>query len=92
MGGEILTIENGDLLAAKTAENSIPRGGIASGRLLFTLPGDRSAEIKSLQHTIHFSCEDYLGNTYKASYKPSSEPVTILLTLPHEKAEFMGEQ
>jgi hypothetical protein len=88
MGEEILTIENSDLLAAKTAESPIPRGGIASGRLLFALPGDRSAQIKSLQHTLDFSCEDYLGNSYKATYRPSSEPVTFLLTLPHEKAEF----
>jgi hypothetical protein len=88
VGEESLTIENQDLLNAKTAENPVPRGGVASGRLLFVLPGDRSAQIKALQHTIEYSCEDYLGTVYSATYKPSSEPLTVLLTLPHEKGAF----
>jgi len=88
VGEEELTIENCDLLPAKTAETPIQRGGVASGRLLFTLAGDRTSQIKSLQHLIEFSCKDYQGNLYTAHYKPSSEPVSILMTLPHERAVF----
>lgn len=88
IGEEELTLENRDLLNAKTAENSIERGGVASGRLLFTLQGDRSQQIKSLQYTMEFTCEDYLGTTYSAIYKPSPEPLKELLTLAHERAIF----
>jgi hypothetical protein len=88
LGEEELTIENCDLLPAKTAEIPVQRGGVASGRLLFTLVGDRTSQINSLQHSIDFSCEDYQGNLYTAHYKPSSEPVNILMTLPHERAVF----
>ena len=86
IGNEELTLENGDLLNAKTAEKSIERGGVASGRLLFTLPGNRAQQIQSLQYTMEFACEDYQGNRYTAVYRPSPEPVTQLLTFPHERA------
>jgi hypothetical protein len=86
VGNEELTLENGDLLSAKTAEKPIERGGVASGRLLFTLHGDRTQQIQSLQYTMEFSCEDYQGNKYTAIYRPSPEPVSQLLTLPHERA------
>jgi hypothetical protein len=86
LGEEELVLENSELLNAKTTEKSIERGGVANGRLLFTLAGDRSSQIKSLQYTIEFTCEDYQGTTYAATYTPSPEPLTALLTLPHERA------
>jgi hypothetical protein len=88
IGHEELTLENSDLLSAKTAEKSIERGSVASGRLLFTLPGNRTQQIQSLQYTMIFTCEDYLGTKYTAIYKPSSEPVAGLITFPHERAVF----
>jgi len=86
VGNEELTLENGDLPSAKTAEKSIERGGVAGGRLLFTLPGNRTQQIQSLQYTMEFACEDYQGTKYTAIYRPSPEPVAGLLTLPHERA------
>ncbi len=86
IGNEELTLENGDLLSAKTAEKSIECGGVAGGRLLFTLPGNRTQQIQSLQYTMEFTCEDYQGSKYTAIYKPSPEPVPGLLTFPHERA------
>ena len=86
IGNEELTLENGDLLSAKTAENSIERGGVASGRLLFTLRGNRTQQLQSLQYTIEFTCADYQGTKYAAIYRPSPEPVTELITFAHERA------
>ena len=86
VGVEELTLENSDLLMAKTAEKSIERGGVASGRLLFTLPGNRTKQIQSLQYTMEFTCEDYQRFKYSAIYTPSPDPLTELLTLAHERA------
>lgn len=89
VGGERLTVANEDLLNVKTAEKAVERGGAVYGRLLFTLPGNRDAQIKALQFKIEVKVEDYTSCVSTAVYVPSSEPVPYLIRHPFEKSEFV---
>ncbi|MBB6143456.1 hypothetical protein HNQ77_001400 [Silvibacterium bohemicum] len=92
IGEERLTIENDDLLNVKTSEKAIERGGAVYGRLVFAVPGNRDAQIKSLQHQIEVCVHDYLSIPYTAIYVPSSVPSVGLIRHPHEKGEFIKKQ
>jgi hypothetical protein len=87
IGDEQITFENGDLLNVRASQNAIERGDMGEGRLLFTLPGDRTHQIAGLQYSIEYSCEDYQGKVYRAVYRPSPEPVPKLVTFAHERAK-----
>jgi hypothetical protein len=90
IGGEELIVTNEELLNVRTAETAIERGRVANGRLLWTLPGNRSRQIESLQFSIKVTCQDYHSNIYSAVYTPSSEPLSALVTHAHEKARKLG--
>lgn len=92
LGAEQITFQNDDLLNVKTAEVAIERGCVTNGRLLFTVKGDRRAELKTLQYKVEFTCRDYQGTPYTAVYTPSSVPVSTLLTHAHEKASLIIAQ
>lgn len=91
-GNEEITFENEDLLNVKTAETAVEKGRAVYGRLLFTVPGNRDAQIKALQHRIEVSFHDYLSNTYSASWVPSPTPLSFLTRHPYEKTRFLGKQ
>jgi hypothetical protein len=87
-----LTLTNENLINLKTLETPIDRGQFVGGRLFFVLPGDRTEQIKSVQNTIEIKCEDYLGNTASAEYKPSAVPVKSLLSHYKEKRESIKQE
>ena len=89
VGTERLTIANEDLLNVKTSEKAVERGGAIYGRLLFTLPGNRDAQIKALQMRIEVTVQDYTSRKYTAVYLPSPKPSLRLLRHPLEKGEFI---
>jgi len=82
-----LSLTNENLVNLKTLETPIQRGQFVGGRLFFALPGDRTEQIKSIQHTIEVQCRDYLGNAANAVYRPSSNPPKTLLGHYKEKRE-----
>lgn len=86
MGNEKIIFHNEDLLNVKTDQDAVERGGATNGRLLFTLPGDRTAQLKTSQFRIELTCCDYQGTPYTAAYAPSSAPLPKLLTFAREKA------
>jgi hypothetical protein len=89
VGAERLTIENEDLLSVKSAEKAVERGGAVHGRLVFTLPGNRDAQIKALQCKIEVKVQDYTSREYSTVYIPSSKPTPTLLRHPFERGEFI---
>lgn len=92
LGEEEITFENEDLLNVKTAETAVEKGRAVYGRLLFTIPGNRDAQVKALQHRIEVSFQDYLLNTYSASYVPSPTPLPFLTRHPYEKTRFLEKK
>lgn len=70
-----------------TSVNRIERGDRVSGRMLLTIPGNRSDEISSGQATVTISMEDYLGRSYSAEFigGPGTERLKFLPgELPHD--------
>jgi hypothetical protein len=90
VGNEVIRLTTADLLPAKTLSEQVPRGGHRGGRLLFTVPGNRTAQIESLQYRIDVTCHDYLSTPYTATYIPSPKPVVGgILRLPTEDVKPM---
>jgi len=90
VGNTSLTVENNDLLNVKTQSEQIEKGGHRGGRLLFTLPGDRTSQIKTCQYRIDVICHDYLFTPSSAGYSPSPVPLGGLQYLPTEKVKLVS--
>ncbi len=89
-GPQKLTITNADLLNVKTHETQIPKGGRAGGRLIFTLPGDRRAQLASANFRVEVTVYDYLGQPSMSSYTPHTLPIKGgIFHLPTEKVEVL---
>ncbi len=89
LGNERLTIRNNDLLNIRTLETPIPRGGHVLGRVFFTIPGNRTEQVKSLQYKIHVHCMDCFGATSETVYTPDPKPSGKLFYHPYEKVEIL---
>jgi hypothetical protein len=87
VGSESITFTNNDLLPARTLSRRVERGEHRGGRLLFTVPGNRTAQVESLQFRIDITCHDYLRTPYTASYAPSPAPVDGIQHLPSENVQ-----
>jgi hypothetical protein len=87
VGDTKITFINDDLLNLKALETPIQKGQFVGGRIFFAVPGDRTEQIKSIQHTIEIECQDYLGNISTAKYQPSPLPPKALLGHYKEKRE-----
>jgi hypothetical protein len=88
---ERLTFTTADLLNVKTLENPVEKGQFVGGRILVTVPGNRTPQILALQHKIEIQCEDYLGTVSSAVYQPSSVPMNALTLHPNEKVELVTQ-
>jgi hypothetical protein len=87
-----LTFTNDNLLNLKTLETPVQKGQFVGGRIFFVVPGDRTGQIESIQHTIEIECQDYLGNTSTATFKPDPKPPKSLLSHYQEKRESIKEE
>jgi hypothetical protein len=84
---EVITFTNNDLLTARTLSQRVERGEHRGGRLLFTVPGNRTVQVESLQFRIDITCQDYLQTPYTASYAPSPAPLDSIQHLPSENVQ-----
>jgi hypothetical protein len=87
-----ITLTNDNLLNLKTLEIPIQRGQFIGGRIFFVVPGDRTEQVKAVQHAIEIECEDYLGNSSTATYQPSPRPPKALLGHYKEKRESIKQE
>jgi len=76
----VVTFTNENLLNVKTLERPVLKGQWIGGRMLLTLPGNRSLQLQAAQFKVELSCSDYAGTTYSAEYVPSGAPARTLLT------------
>jgi hypothetical protein len=85
VGNKTLVVKNADLLNVQTQSGQIERGGHRGGRLLWTLPGNRTEQINSKEIRIDVTCQDYLLKPAKGVYVSSPSGVLSELTfLPNE--------
>jgi len=79
-----VTIQPQDQIAAKTIEKRVETGDAKTGRVFFSLPGDRGDQIKSLQFEIEITFSDFLGNDISAKFKPNPAPLVGISLYPTE--------
>jgi hypothetical protein len=89
VGMESVTITGPDQIPSKTLERRLETGEAKHGRILFTIPGDRVEQIRSLQFKVRLRCRDFLGNLAETSFSPSSIPVTGVPIYPTEHGEVL---
>jgi hypothetical protein len=82
---EELLLTNDTLLPPQVMTHRLERGAAKLGRIIFTVPRDRSEEIRSRQFTITVECFDFENTSCSAFYKPSEVPLVGLRTFPGEK-------
>ena len=87
VGHDRISLTNDNLLNVKALEIPIGKGQFLGGRLLLTVKGDRTAQVKALQHRIEVECTDYLGNKSTAVYIPDPRPSETLSIHYSEKVE-----
>lgn len=84
---QVIHLTNDNLLNLKTLETPIQKGQWVGGRILCTVKGNRTEQIKAVQYAIEVTCEDFLGTKTTAIYKPSSAPAGSLTLHFREKTE-----
>jgi hypothetical protein len=85
VGKEVLKLTNADLLQTSTMTNRLVRGDAKAGRLLFSLPGNRAAQLATLNYHIDVECRDFEGKSVKATFAPTSQPVVGIRHFPTEQ-------
>ncbi len=89
VGNEHLTLMENDLLPTKAFTQQIARGDQKSGRILVTLEGDRTAQVRERNFAIEITCQDFLFTPYSTSFVPSAEPLDGLQFFPTENVKIM---
>jgi len=84
MGNETLTLTNANHLQAKVLTTRLERGAAEAGRLIFTVPGDRTAQVKTCQFSIEVSCLDFQKTPSSAVFRPDPKPLDGIKMYPGE--------
>jgi hypothetical protein len=87
IGAESLTLTNENLLSAQMLNRQLTRGDGRSGRLMFTLSGDRSTQIKACQYKIVVECLDFEGTSCTATFAPDPNPTVGIKMYPGEQLQ-----
>jgi hypothetical protein len=75
VGKETLTITNDTLLQAQVVTKRLETGEAKLGRMIYTVPGDRTQEVHKHEFKIRVQCFDFLGQLTFAEYIPSEVPL-----------------
>jgi len=70
-------------------ETRVETGEGKSGRIFFTLPGDRQDALRSLNYKVAIAFHDFLGKPTSSIFVPSPKPVTGVSTYHGEKGEII---
>jgi hypothetical protein len=91
-GNETVTIGPGDQIGAKTGEGRVETGEGRTGRIFFTIRGDKRTQLNSLNFRIRVGCFDFLGKEAFTFFTPSSELPSGVPVYPLEKGEVLPMQ
>lgn len=74
IGKDTLTLENKHLIQSHVLTRQIATGDARAGRIIFSVKGNRLAQINSLQFKIEITCQDYLGKVATGLFTPDPKP------------------
>ena len=87
---QVLTLTNDDLLIPQVLTRRLERGEGRLGRIIFSIPGDRTKQIADHQFVITVTCHDFQGTPCFTAYKPSGVPLPTVMMFPGEKLRKIG--
>ncbi len=87
MDNEVLTLTNDSLLQSQVMTHRIERGDAKAGRLIFTVPGDRTAQVNTRQFRIAVQCHDFMDQPTRATFVPDSKPYKGIRSFPGEQVQ-----
>ncbi|HKR83178.1 MAG TPA: hypothetical protein VJS37_03330 [Terriglobales bacterium] len=87
MGNEVLTLTNDSLLQSQVMTHRLERGDAKAGRLIFTIPGDRTAQINTRQFRLEVQCHDFMDRPTRAKFIPDSKPYKGIRSFPGEQVQ-----
>ena len=90
VGNQSVTLRPEDQITAKTFERRVETGEGKVGRILFTLQGDRTEQIKSLQFCVVISFADFLGKFVSQRFMPDPRPLRGVDTYPTELGQILA--
>lgn len=84
MDDDSITIRNEHLLQAQVLTKRLGTGDGKAGRLMFTIKGDRLAQVNGLQFKIKVECSDYADRITSAVFSPDPKPLVGIKMYPGE--------
>jgi hypothetical protein len=86
VGPDLLTLTNAELLMSKLM-TKLEKGDARFGRLIFTVPGNRTAQVQSAQYKITVTCRDIENREILAVFVPSGKPLVGTRMFPGERLQ-----
>ncbi len=85
--GGTITLTNDNLLSAQLHNTPLGRGEAKFGRLVFSVKGNRLAQVNSLQFKLIVECSDFEYTPASAVFSPASKPLENIMIFPGENAQ-----
>ncbi len=78
-----------DSIVAKTIEKRLETGEGKAGRAFFTIPGDRTDQLKAANFRATIGCLDFRGNLIKTEFVPQGPLLSGVQIYPGEKGSIL---
>jgi hypothetical protein len=82
---ETIVIESKNLIQSQVLTNRLEKGEAKHGRIIFTLPGNRTDQVKALRFKIRVECSDYADRKTSAMFIPDPTPLNGMKMYPGER-------
>ena len=86
-----VTIRSEDQITAKTVEGRVQTGEGKTGRVFFTLPGNRLNQLNSLQFRVRIGFRDFRGHRFESMFIPSPTPIIGVAKYANEVGQIIAE-
>jgi hypothetical protein len=89
IGGQQVTLHPRDQIQAKTMERRLETGEGRTGRVFFTLAGDRINQLQAANFTAKVYCHDFVGKRAEGIFRPHGPLVTGVAVYPGEEGSII---
>jgi hypothetical protein len=87
-GNQSATIYPKDQIIAKTMEKRLETGEGKVGRIFFTIPGNRTDQLKTAQFKVHVGFYDFMGKNVEQTFIPNPAPLVGVQIYPSEQGTY----
>jgi hypothetical protein len=91
-GDQSVTIHPEDSIVAKTIQTRLETGEARTGRVFYTIPGDRISQLGSANFRATVAFLDFTGKVVKQNFIPHGAPLVGVKLFPGEKGSIIPKQ